>query len=64
MSGRDTISMSETPERLRSTKVDCGRGSCRLLPALLLEMQPLDADAHHLLAAQQIDDHLALIGFL
>ena len=33
MSGLETISISATPERLRSTKVDVGCWSCSNLPA-------------------------------
>ena len=58
-SGFDTISISATPERLRSTQLMFGVLVVQALAGVLLEMQPLDADGDRL-AAVEIDDHLAL----
>ncbi len=59
MSGFDTISISATPERLRSTRAHVGMLVVQRLAGVLLEMQPLDADGDGL-AVREIDDHLAL----
>jgi hypothetical protein len=44
MSGLETISISATPERLRSTKDMVGMLVVHRLARVLLEMQALDAD--------------------
>ena len=54
-SGLVTISISATPERLRSTSDIVGVLVVQRLAGILLEMQPLDADPHRL-AARQIDE--------
>ena len=58
-SGFDTISISATPERLRSNSAHVRMLVVQAFAGVLLEMQPLDADGHRL-AAVEIDDHLAL----
>ena len=59
MSGLDTISISATPERLRSTKRHGRVLVVQRLAGVLLEMQALDADLHGL-AIGHVDDDLAL----
>ena len=58
-SGLVTISISATPERLRSTSDIVGMLVVQRFAGILLEMQPLDADAHRL-AVRHVDDDLAL----
>ena len=58
-SGLVTISISATPERLRSTS-DIGRMLIvQRFAGVLFEVQPLDADAHRL-AVRHVDDDFAL----
>ena len=59
ISGLETISISATPERLRSTKRHRRVLVVQRLAGVLLEMQPLDADGRRF-AVRQIDDDLAL----
>ena len=54
-----TISISATPERLRSTSDIVGMLIVQRFAGILLEMQPLDADAHRL-AVGHVDHDLAL----
>ena len=58
MSGLETISISATPERLRSTRVNSGMLVVDRLAGVLLQVQALDADLQR--GAVDIDLHLAL----
>ena len=58
-SGLETISISATPERLRSTKLMFGVLVVDRFAGVLLEMQPLDADLDLALGAH-VEQHFAL----
>ena len=58
-SGFDTISISATPERLRSTSDIVRVLVVQRFAGILFEMQPLDADPHRL-AVRHVDRDLAL----